>query len=606
MTQPNTLKPLASLPFTLASLSRVYAEGLYQPRQIISEFYRRLRALEDPGIFIHLMAESDALRLADELGAFDPQRPLWGIPFAVKDNIDVAAMPTTAGCPAYEYAPAEDAHVVACLRIAGAIPIGKTNLDQFATGLVGVRSPYPPPRNAIDPSLVPGGSSSGSAVAVAHGLVPFALGTDTAGSGRVPAALNNLVGLKPTLGALSNRGVVPACQSLDCVSIFALNIADAMTVLNVANRYDPDDAYARPLALPAQSVPLPRPVIGVPDTNSLRFFDDSLQAAAFEATIAQLEAEGAKVERIDFTPFYQVAELLYHGAWVAERSLVIDDLLNQSPEAVHPVTRQIIAPGQTLSAMDAFQGLYKLEALKKTCQPLLERFDYLCVPSIPTFYTTVELEADPIGPNNRLGTYTNFVNLLDLCALTVPCPSRSDGRPGSITLISTAGKDSMLATEGQRLEAWAQVSPGNTGWPYQAPPQAETMATDDELILAVCGAHMSGLPLNQELTTRGGRFIEQTETAPNYQLYALAGGPPYRPGLIRQERDGASVALELWALPKASVGDFIAGIPAPLGIGTVVLSDQRRVKGFICETAGLTGAEDISSLGSWRRFLEVG
>ncbi len=604
MTHPITVPPLADLPFTLASLRQVYAVGSYHPSQIIEELYRRLRELNDPGIFIHLMDEAEAVKLADSLGEFNPEQPLWGMPFAVKDNIDVAGMPTTAACVAFEYAPAEDAHVVACLRAAGAMPIGKTNLDQFATGLVGVRSPFPHPRNAVDPDIVPGGSSSGSAVAVAQGLVPFSLGTDTAGSGRVPAALNNLVGLKPTLGAISNRGVVPACRSLDCVSIFALNIDDAMTVLSVANNYDAADAYARPLTLPATSTPLPNPVIGVPDAASLRFFDDALQADAFEATLAQLEAEGALIKRIDFTPFYQVADLLYHGAWIAERTLVINDLLTSTPEAVHPITRQIIEPGQKLTAMDAFKGLYQLQALRKTCQEILTSFDFLCVPSIPTFYTTADLEADPIGPNNRLGTYTNFVNLLDLCALTVPCPPRSDGRPGSVTFIGTQGKDSLLAAKAQRLEAWAQVSPGNTGWPYQSAPTPAATATNDEVILAVCGAHMSGLPLNHELTWRGGRFIEKTETAPQYKLFALAGGPPYRPGLVRQETEGVSVALELWALPKTAVGDFISGIPAPLGIGTVVLSDQRQVKGFVCEAAGLSGAEDISALGSWRVFLQ--
>lgn len=604
MTHVTTLPPLADLPFTLASLREAYAGGTYQPGQIIAECYRRLRALDDPGIFIHLMDEAEAINLAESLGAYNPEQPLWGMPFAVKDNIDVAGMPTTAACAAFEYAPAEDAHVVACLRAAGAMPIGKTNLDQFATGLVGVRSPFPHPRNAVDPDIVPGGSSSGSAVAVAQGLVPFSLGTDTAGSGRVPAALNNLVGLKPTLGAISNRGVVPACRSLDCVSIFALNIEDAMTVLNVATNYDSADAYARPLTLPTHSAPLPNPVVGVPDAASLRFFDDALQAEAFAATLAQLEAEGVTIEPIDFTPFYQVADLLYHGAWIAERTLVIDDLLTNTPEAIHPVTRQIIEPGQSLTAMDAFKGLYQLQALRKTCQKILKRFDYLCVPSIPTFYTTADLEADPIGPNNRLGTYTNFVNLLDLCALTVPCPPRGDGRPGSVTFIGTQGKDSQLAAEGQRLEAWAKVSPGNTGWPYQSGPAAPATAANDELILAVCGAHMSGLPLNHELTSRGGRFLERTETAPNYKLYALAGGPPYRPGMVRQETDGVAVALELWALPKTAVGDFMAGIPAPLGIGTVVLSDQRQVKGFMCEAAGLKGAEDISAMGSWRVFLQ--
>jgi allophanate hydrolase len=605
MTNPTSAAQLAALPFTLTSLRRMYAAGKFTPREIMAELYRRLQVVDDSGIFIHLFDEASALQQADALGSFNKDQPLWGIPFVVKDNIDVAGMPTTAACPAFEYSPDEDAHVIACLRAAGAIPIGKTNLDQFATGLVGVRSPYPPPRNAVDPAIVPGGSSSGSAVAVAHGLVPFSLGTDTAGSGRVPAALNNLVGLKPSLGAISTRGVVPACRSLDAVSIFATTTADALAVLAIASDYDAADAYARPLPKPAATTPMLNPLVAIPDANSLEFFGDKAQSDAFEATLAQLEAQGARLERIDFTPFYQVADLLYHGAWIAERTLVIDELLTQSPDAVHPVTRQIIEPGQALTAMDAFKGLYQLQALKKVCQPLIDRFDYFCVPSIPTFYTTAELETDPIGPNNRLGTYTNFVNLLDLCALTVPCPPRSDGRPGSVTLIATAGKDAQLAAEAQQLEAWAKVSPGNTGWPYTTAATVEPAANDDELIMAVCGAHMSGLPLNHELTSRGGRFLERTETAPQYRFYALAGGPPYRPGLIRQETGGVSVALELWALPKHQVGDFMAGIPAPLGIGTLVLNDQRKVQGFLCENAGIEGARDISELGNWRVFLET-
>ncbi|MCB1812354.1 MAG: allophanate hydrolase, partial [Candidatus Competibacteraceae bacterium] len=403
-----------NLSFDIASLHAAYAAGT-NPVEVIRDVYHRLEAADDPGIFIHLATQEQALSEVAALGPFDPlSKPLWGIPFAVKDNIDVAGMPTTAACPAYSYEATADAVVVAALRRAGAIPLGKTNLDQFATGLVGVRSPYPIPKNAVDPALVPGGSSSGSAVAVARGLVSFALGTDTAGSGRVPAALNNIVGLKPSLGAISATGVVPACRSLDTVSIFALTVADAYTAFRAAAGYDPDDPYARPFTLPPLGATPPQLRLGIPTLASRKFFDDTVQADSFAAALKQLEGLGAELVELDFTPFYQVAELLYEGAWIAERYVVLEQLLHDTPEVLHPVTRQIVEQGGRLSAADAFRGMYRLAALKREIQPLLDRVNMLCVPSIPTFYTLADLQADPIGPNSRLGVYTNFVNLLDM------------------------------------------------------------------------------------------------------------------------------------------------------------------------------------------------
>lgn len=583
------------LPFTLTELRRAYAEGL-APRDVIAEAFRRLDAVADPGIFIHDAREA-ALSAAEALGAPDG-RPLWGIPFAVKDNIDVAGMPTTAACPDFAYLAERDAFVVARLREAGAIVLGKTNLDQFATGLVGVRTPFPVPRNALDPAIVPGGSSSGSAVSVAHGIACFSLGTDTAGSGRVPAALNSIVGLKPTLGALSATGVVPACRTLDTVSIFAQTVADAWAVHTVAAGHDPADAYSRQVPggtlFDASAIR-----IGVPDAGSLETFGDTLQAADFRETVGRLRAGGATIREIDFAPFFAVARMLYEGAWLAERVAAVGTRLTTKPETLHPTTRAVLEPGLKLTAVDAFEGFYRLKALRAECEAVLAEVDALCVPTIPGFVSLAEIAADPIGPNARLGTYTNFVNLLDLCGIAVPTGMRSDGRPGSATLLAAAGRDALCASLATTIEAGPM---GATGWVRPAPPSLVAQPASGEIALAVCGAHMSGLPLNRELTERGGRFIRACKTAPAYQLHALAGGPPFRPGLVRQAR-GASVELEVWALPKERVGDFIAGIPAPLGIGTVELEDGTSVKGFLCEAGGLAGATDITEFGGWRGYL---
>lgn len=600
-------RPLSDLPFTLTALREAYAKGV-TPAEAMAEVLARLAAVDDPAIFLHLASAESLTAEAAALGAFDPDRPLWGVPFAVKDNIDVAGMPTTAACPAYAYDATRDAHVVGLLRAAGAIPVGKTNLDQFATGLVGVRSPYGVPRNALDPVIVPGGSSSGSAVVVAHGIVPFALGTDTAGSGRVPAALNGIVGLKPSLGALSARGVVPACRTLDTISIFALTVADAHDVFRVAASYDAEDAYSR--ALPGHTMPAPSPAprITAPNAESLMFFGDDVQAADFEATLATLATSGAQIDRVDFTPFYDVARMLYDGAWIAERYAAIEDMMIARPEAVHPVTRAIIAKAEGQSAVDAFNGIYRLAELRRACAPVLDAADMLCLPTIPRFYTCAELEADPVTPNSNLGTYTNFVNLLDLCALAVPTGPRADGRPGSVTLVAQAGRDAMIAAEAQRLMEVRRPPLGATGLTSPAafataPGQAAPL--EDEMVIAVCGAHMSGLPLNGELTSRGARFLGAARTAPRYALFALTGGAPRRPGLSRcKDSQGTAIALELWAMPKHAMGAFMEGIPAPLSIGTIEIEDGLQVKGFLCEAAALADAEDISTFGGWRGFLE--
>lgn len=594
---------MADQPIDIASLHAGYLGGA-SPRDVVEACYARIEAVSDPGIFIHLRNVDDVIAEAEALGSFDPlAKPLWGIPFVAKDNIDVEGIPTTAACPDYAYVPAEDSFVVGQLRAAGALLLGKTNLDQFATGLVGVRSPYPIPRNALDPNIVPGGSSSGSAVAVAQGIASFSLGTDTAGSGRVPAGLNNIVGLKPTLGALSNTGVVPACRTLDTISIFALTVDDAYQVYQVASVFDPKDSYARDIKAPALA-PMPSKLtIGVPGPESLEFLGDADQETSFAQSCAELEALGAELIDVDLAPFHDVARKLYSGAWVAERLSVIKSLLKDDANAIHPTTRKVIGIAEDMSAVDAFCDLYRLQELKREIEPVLSAIDLLCVPTFPTFPTLAELEADPITPNAKLGTYTNFVNLLDMCGLAVPMASRRDGRPGGVTLLATKGRDPMLASIGAELHARAAVSMGATGQPL--PPFSERIseAGPDEIAVCAVGAHMSGLPLNSHLTGRDGRFLKAVKTASEYRLFKLPGGPPMRPGLVRSA-DGAAIDVEVWALPVTQFGDFMKTIPAPLGIGTIALEDGSSVQGFLCEEIATLDAQDITDFGGWRAFLK--
>ncbi|MDX2080978.1 MAG: allophanate hydrolase [Terrimicrobiaceae bacterium] len=541
------------------------------PADRIRETFRKIRETGPQPIWIHVRDEADVLA---ELEALDPALPLYGVPFAVKDNIDVAGIPTTAACPAFAYTPTETAPAVRRLQDAGALLIGKTNMDQFATGLVGTRTPYGICSSVFNPDYLSGGSSSGSAVAVASGLVAFALGTDTAGSGRVPAAFNGIVGLKPTRGLLSTRGVVPACRSLDCVSIFAKTTDEALTVLDIAAGHDPHDPWSRPFpTLAGRSGPVR---IGIPHEDQLEFFGDDEAARIFAEGAARFEA--FETVRVDISEFLEAARLLYGGAWVAERDHAFGAFLREHPEAVDPTVFRIVTGAPPRSAVDAFSGFYRLQELRKQTEPIWESIDALLLPTTPTIYRIVDVINDPITLNSRLGTYTNFVNLLDLAAIAFPGGLRRDGLPAGLTLVGPAFHDHRLAT----LAGFGI-------------PDRQTIP------LAVVGAHLTGQPLNGQLTERGATLLRTTTTSPDYRLHALDTVPP-KPGLVRVPDGGVAIEVEVWDMPVDQFGSFVALIPPPLGIGSIQVADGSWVKGFICEPAPLEAAPDISHFGGWRNY----
>src|SRR5882724_7078060 len=589
---------------TVAAIVAAHRAGTMTPAQTVARSYQRIRDYNDPAVFISLRDEKAALAEAEALAAKDASTlPLLGVPLAVKDNIDALGMATTAACPAFSYSPAHDSTAVAKLRAAGAIIIGKTNLDQFATGLVGVRSPYGIPVNPIRSDLIPGGSSSGSAVAVSAGLVPLALGTDTAGSGRVPAMLNNIVGLKPSLGLISNAGLVPACRTLDCISVFSFTVDDAMTALSVMAGPDGADPFSRNRPLAAVT-PFPEKLrLGVPRNGQLIFFGDKASEKAYGEALKRWTSLGATLVEFDLEPFYETARLLYEGPWVAERYLVIRNLLASSPDSIHPVTREITAPGARLTAADTFASLYRLQALRRTAGRAFANIDALVLPTAPTAYSTAQVLANPIELNSRLGTYTNFVNLLDLCGLALPASIRPDDIPFGITLLAPAGHDAQLASLGRVFHADTKLAMGSRN--LQQPPLAPlpTAVSADEIAIAVVGAHLSGMALNGELQTLNGCLLEAATTAPDYKLYALDTTPP-KPGMLRVDAGtGTAIKLELWALSAAAFGKFVAAIPPPMAIGTIRLADGRDVKGFMVEPIAAEGARDISKFGGWRAFM---
>ncbi|MFZ0828427.1 MAG: allophanate hydrolase [Verrucomicrobiia bacterium] len=591
--------------FDLPTLRRAYAEGTVTPEQVVEEALRRADDKRFPHVWIEKSGREQLLARARALPAQpDDQLPLYGVPFAIKDNIDLAGIKTTAACPDFAYLPPESATVVNRLMAAGALPIGKTNLDQFATGLVGVRTPYGACQSVFDARYIAGGSSSGSAVAVAAGMVTFALGTDTAGSGRVPAAFNHIVGHKPTRGLLSNHGVVPACRSLDCVAIFAGSCHDAQSVLDVAVAFDATDPYSRPR--PKNGATIPEAFrFGVLPPSQREFFGDTEAAALYEQAIARLRDCGGEPVEFDFTPFAQAAALLYAGPWVAERRWALGEFFNQHPESIHPVVREIIGGASKYDAVAVFDGQYRLQALSQIVREVWRKVDVLLLPTTGTTYRIEEVLADPVRLNGNLGHYTNFVNLLDLAALALPAGFRaSNGLPFGVTFVGPAFCDDALLALGARFHWALGGSLGVT--PAKIVEQPLPRANNEGVLLAVVGAHLRGQPLNHQLTSRRARFVRKTRTAPVYRLYALANTQPPKPGLRRvAERLSQGIEIEVWALDEAAFGSFVAEIPPPLGIGTLDLEDGTSVKGFLCESIGLDDARDITEFGGWLAYRQA-
>jgi allophanate hydrolase len=586
----------------ISELLSDYRVGRYSPVEMLGRVLDAIESAPQRNAWIALLPRERVLAMAQALASRQLESlPLYGVPFAIKDNIDLADIPTTAGCPDYAYTPRESAFVVQKLIDAGAIPVGKTNLDQFATGLVGTRSPYGACENSFNSAYISGGSSAGSAVAVATGLVSFALGTDTAGSGRVPAAFNNLIGLKPTCGTLSARGVVPACRSLDSISIFALTAQDAQRVYAVAQGFDAKDPYS----VVSKRRGLGAVRVGVPRPDQLSFFGDTQYARLFEQTLRQLEGLGAAPVEVDFEPFLATARLLYEGPWVTERYCAVGEFLEQHPGALHPVTRQIIAGGKNPTAVDAFRAQYRLRELQRATEECWSVVDVLVTPTAGTIYRIDAVNADPVRLNSNLGYYTNFVNLLDLAAVAVPAGFRADGLPFGVTLVGRAGTDDELLGLADRVQRASVNRVGALETALPAASHVSRVPSDDCIAVAVCGAHMTGLPLNHQLTSRGATLLRKARTIPAYALYALPGGPPLRPGMIRTARGGAAIEVEVWSVPAAEFGSFVNGIGPPLTIGKVELEDGSRVSGFICEAYAAEGARDITSLGGWRRYLET-
>jgi len=582
----------------LDNLRNAYLSGDTTPREVVLQLREKAAQLNpDYHLFIHLLSVAELEPYLAALDGREPsQLPLYGIPFAIKDNIDLAGIPTTAACPAFAYVPQRSATVVEQLIALGAVPLGKTNLDQFATGLNGSRSPYGACPNSVLPDYPAGGSSAGSSLAVALGVASFALGTDTAGSGRVPAALNKLVGLKASKGLISTAGVVPACRTLDCVTTFTRTAREASQLLALTARLDPLDAYSRqnPAWNDASAFGAPKPFhFGVPRAQDLEFFGCKQGPQLFQQAIARMLALGGEPVELDLSPFLEAARLLYEGPWVAERYSVAGELMAREPDAVLPVIRAVLATAPAVTGVDTFRAQYRLQALKAECDRLLEGLDCVLTPTIGRPVTLEELRAEPVLRNAELGYYTNFMNLLDYAAVAVPGGVMSNGLPWGVTLFGRAFTDHYLLGVADALQRQQDASLGTpTG-----------SASHDHTRLVVCGAHLQGLALNGQLLRRGARLLECTHSSADYQLFALAGGPPFRPGMLRVSEGGVAIEVEVWALPSAELGSFLTGIPAPLGLGKVQLADGRWETGFICEPYGLKGAVDISHFGGWRAYL---
>ncbi|MEI7431188.1 MAG: allophanate hydrolase [Betaproteobacteria bacterium] len=605
----------ASTPLlTVSDWLQSYREGA-TPRQQLSACLQRARTSSPPSTWIYLATAEDLAAQLDHLESLQrgmpdydtliENYPLFGVPFAAKDNIDIAGKPTTAACPAYQYSAKTSAKVIRRLQAAGAVWIGKTNLDQFATGLVGTRSPYGQPSSVFNADYISGGSSSGSAVAVAACLVAFSLGTDTAGSGRVPAGFNQLVGLKPTPGRVGSSGVVPACRTLDCVSIFALTVDDAAQVLAVIEGDDPDDSYSH--FAPGLASWIAGPLrIGIP--REVQLEAASGYHGPYLAALEQARQLGHTLVPTDFTLLHQTAQLLYFGPWVAERHSVVESLMQSQPQALDPVVQQVISIATNFSATDTFRAQYALKGFQQQAAALWDEVDLLLVPTAPMHPRHSEVAADPLTTNSALGTYTNFVNLLGWCALALPAGQTANGMPFGVTFIAPANHDAALAEFGAGWQSSLDLPLGGSKLRPSAlntistPPHKP--AVQPTLPVAVVGAHLSGMPLNSQLTERGARLLKKTTTAANYRLYALPGTTPPKPGLVRVPSGGHAIELEVWDVPLVNIGSFLALIPAPLGLGSIELNDGQQVHGFLCESCAVEQAPDVSHFGGWRNYLK--
>ncbi len=607
----NSESPLTTnnkAPITVSALLAAYSAGKLTPKAVLTQRLSEARA-DKNNCWIECISNEQLENFLKALHNKSVEElPLYGIPFAIKDNIDLAGLPTTAGCREYAYTPTDSAFVVQKLIAAGAVPIGKTNLDQFATGLVGTRSPWGAVNNSFNKDYISGGSSSGSAVSVATGQVCFSLGTDTAGSGRVPAAFNNIVGMKASKGLLSCTGLVPACRSLDCVTLFAHTTDDINLLLNVAGVYDANDCYAREnnqhntnKAYQPKGA-LTGTKIGVPKACQLKFFGNTGTEQLFNAALETLKTQNVELIEIDFQPFIDAALLLYQGPWVAERYAAIQDFFEANSSRCLPVIETIVSGARGKTAVDAFKAMYKLQAFKVQCDAIMQTLKAVVIPTAGTVYTIAEVNADPIQLNSNIGHYTNFMNLLDYAAIALPAGMQSTGLPFGITLFGPLWSDRALLSMGAQWQQLLGLPLGATQTPL--PALAKSLPKDSNLVeIAVCGAHLKDLPLNFQLLERKATLVKATKTAASYKLYALAGGPPYRPGLIRVEENGAAIEVEVWQMPVENLGSFLAGIPQPLGLGKVELADGAWVTSFICEGYAVGGATDITHFGGWRGYL---
>ncbi|MDH5393778.1 MAG: allophanate hydrolase [Gammaproteobacteria bacterium] len=589
-------------------LIEAYKNKTLTPKQLTDDILQRSQQYLDHNIWIYQLSADELQPYLDRLENKNiDELPLYGIPFAIKDNIDLAGVPTTAACAAFSKTPKKSAFVVEQLINAGAIPIGKTNMDQFATGLVGTRSPEPwgACKNAFNKKYISGGSSSGSSVSVALGLVSFSLGTDTAGSGRVPASFNNLIGLKPSKGLLSMTGVLPACRSLDCVSIFALTTDDANTVLEQAAVYDCEDQYAREIPFDNNTrhygLPVQTFTFAVPKQDQLEFFGNESAQQLFADSIESMQKIGGVKKEVDFTVFLEAAVLLYEGPWVAERYAAIEELITRQPQQLLPVINTIIGSGKDKTASDAFKAEYKMQSYRAKAKQILSEFDFLVTPTAGTIYKIDEVNAEPIKLNSNMGYYTNFMNLLDCAAVAVPAGFLDNGLPWGISLVSTAMKDRQLLSYANKWQQHNKIKPGKLEAEL-LPGKAADIAFSDTIPVIVCGAHLEGLALNWQLLERGATLQEKTASAKAYRMFVIEGQLE-RPGMIRDEQSGGAIEIEVWAIPKPEFGSFVAGIAAPLGIGKVETADGRWLPGFICEGYAIAGAREISQLGGWRAYL---